>query len=577
MKRSLNLLALLGRRLRLGVRLSSAAFSSAWRKIVGVERAGRDAGRFVPADLKCDSARFEPGQSGVRQKRQRTAAVQDAVAKSETLFGFAPSSSILRFLIAAIVLSLAPSCFADRIGEVTETSVLDQAIRFFTFRDESVRYALVGAILLGINCGLLGGFIVVRKLALMGDALSHAVLPGVAIGFLWGMTKDPVAIFVGATVAGLLGAFTVSMITQTTRIKEDAALGMVLSGFFAVGWCLISMIGRLETAGKAGIDHFLFGQAAAITAADVKLMGVVTVLSVATIGVFYKEFLVTSFDAAFARSAGFPTKLFHHLLMLLLAFSVVIALQAVGVVLVSAMLITPAAAAYLLTDRMHRLLWLSMLFGVVTGAIGAFFSFLGAGLPTGPLMVLAASLVFASAFLFGPKHGVLVRWWRRRSRSQRIGRENTLKAIYQTMERRDFKGEGATLLELAQRRRETEDDARQQTRELIRHGLATQPGAGGQILLTPEGWQRACEIVRNHRLWELYLTNAAHIAADHVHEDAERIEHVLGEDVVRLLEKRLNYAKLDPHGRPIPSLDDVGRGAGGLFGRDELVGYGKSI
>ena len=149
------------------------------------------------------------------------------------------------------MVGFAPSCFADRIGEVTETSVLDQAIRFFSFRDESVRYALIGAILLGVNCGLLGGFIVVRKLSLMGDALSHAVLPGVAIGFLWGVTKDPVAIFVGATIAGLLGAFTVTLITQTTRIKEDAALGMVLSGFFAVGWCLISMIGRMGTASKA--------------------------------------------------------------------------------------------------------------------------------------------------------------------------------------------------------------------------------------------------------------------------------------------------------------------------------------
>lgn len=483
---------------------------------------------------------------------------------------------IVQWAVAVVLLAvMAPSCFADRIGDLTETRVVDQAVRFFTFRDESLRYALLGTILLGINCGLLGGFIVVRKLSLMGDALSHAVLPGVAIGFLWNMTKDPMAIFVGATIAGLLGALTVTAITHTTKIKEDAALGMVLSGYFAVGYCITSMIGRLETGNKAGIDHFLFGQAAAINRDDIILMSVVTALTVLCVSVFYKEFLVTSFDAAFARAAGFPTKLFHNGLMLLLAFSVVIALQAVGVVLVSAMLITPAASAYLLTDRMHRLLMLSALFGVATGAIGAFLSFLESGLPTGPLMVLAATLVFAVAFLFGPRHGVLMRWWRQRSRSHRVQRENTLKAVYQALERRNFKGESVTLLELAERRRETEEDARQQASALIRNGLATRHGTGEQIVLTPEGWQRACEIVRNHRLWELYLTNAAHIAADHVHEDAERIEHVLGEDVVRQIERRLDFAKTDPHGRPIPSIDDMRRGAGGLFGRDELVGYGR--
>ncbi len=483
--------------------------------------------------------------------------------------------SALRLVVIAFAVVAAPACFADRIGDMTETSVGEQALRFFTFRDESLRYALLGTILLGVNCGLLGGFIVVRKLSLMGDALSHAVLPGVAIGFLWNMTKDPVAIFVGATVAGLLGALTVTAITHTTKIKEDAALGMVLSGYFAVGYCITSMIGRLDTGNKAGIDHFLFGQAAAINRDDIILMGMVTALTLGCVAVFYKEFQVTSFDSAFARAIGFPTRLFHNGLMLLLAFSVVIALQAVGVVLVSAMLITPAASAYLLTDRLHRLLVLAAMFGVVTGAIGAFLSFLGSGLPTGPLMVLAASTVFALAFLFGPRHGVLMRWWRQRSRGHRVRRENTLKAVYQVLEGRGFKGESVTLLELAERRRETEDEARQQAAALVRHGLATRHGAGEHFVLTPEGWLRACEIVRNHRLWELYLTNAAHIAADHVHEDAERIEHVLGEDVVRQIERRLGYAETDPHGQPIPSMDDMRRGSGGLFGRDELQGYGR--
>jgi manganese/zinc/iron transport system permease protein len=167
-----------------------------------------------------------------------------------------------------------------------------------------------------------------------------------------------------------------------------------------------------------------------------------------------------------------------------------------------------------------------------------------------------------------------MRWFRQRSRARRIQRENSLKSIYHVLEARQFAGEGVSLRELAERRRETVDDAGAQARELKRHGMATLHEEGNVILLTPDGWQTACAIVRNHRLWELYLTNAAQIAADHVHEDAEKIEHVLGDEVVRELERRLAYATTDPHGRKIPTLADMQRG-GAVGGRPEpAVGYG---
>src|SRR5688572_24366418 len=280
-----------------------------------------------------------------------------------------------RALILLACLAAAPA-HAAKIGDLVQTNVLEQALDFFTFREPAVRFALLGSMLLGITCGLLGSFIVVRKMALVGDALSHAVLPGVAVGFLWNMSKDPVAIFIGATIAGLLGTVVVRLITETTHLKEDTALGLVLATFFAVGICLLTMIQRLPTGNKSGIDKFLFGQAAAMSAGDIKLMAVVTGLSIVAILVFYKEFLVTSFDSGFALSTGFPAQLIHYGLMLLLSFAIVIALQAVGVVLVSAMLITPAAAAYLLTDRMSRMLWLAALFGLLAGAVGSFMSFL---------------------------------------------------------------------------------------------------------------------------------------------------------------------------------------------------------
>ena len=159
----------------------------------------------------------------------------------------------LPFIVGFCLLAAAMPAWADRIGDISETSVIEQAKRFFSFRDPSVRYALIGSILLGISCGLMGGFIVVRKMALFGDTLSHAVLPGVALGFLWNMEKDPVAIFIGATLAGLLGGAMVALIRQTTRLKEDTALGIVLASFFAVGICLLTRIQKMS-GNKGGLD-----------------------------------------------------------------------------------------------------------------------------------------------------------------------------------------------------------------------------------------------------------------------------------------------------------------------------------
>jgi len=372
--------------------------------------------------------------------------------------------------------------------------------------------------------------------------------------------EGPLAIFVGATAAGLLGTALVRAITATTRLKEDAALGLVLASFFAAGACLVTMIQRLPTGNKSGIDKFLFGQAAALGADDIALMATITAAASGLIALFYKELLVTSFDPGFARASGVPAGWIHHGLMLLLAAAVVIALQAVGVVLVSAMLITPAAAAYLLTDRLHRMLGLAAGFGVLAGVLGAFLSFVGPSLPTGPLMVIAASVVFLGAFLFGPRHGVLARAWRQYAGAARTQRENTLKAMYHAWEDGEFRADGIALAELARRRKESLAEVRRRGAELVRHGLATLDGE--TLYFTPAGRRRAGEIVRNHRLWELYLTQSANIASDHVHDDAEKIEHVLGDAVVRQLERRLGYATVDPHGKAIPGARQLNADAG---------------
>jgi manganese/zinc/iron transport system permease protein len=473
-------------------------------------------------------------------------------------------------LVLLFALVIACPAQAARIGDVTDTSAWDQALRFFTFRDDGLRIALAGCMLLGLNCGLLGGFIVVRRLSLVGDTLSHAVLPGVALGFMWNMTKDPVAILIAATLVGALAMLVVNVITRTTKLKQDTALGLVLSSFFAIGLCLVSVIQKLPTGNKSGLDKFFFGQAAAISEGDLWLLSGTTVVSLAFLVLCFRGLLTLSFHRGYGETLGLPMSFLHHALMLFTSFAVVTAMQAVGVVLVSAMLIIPAATAYLLTDRMHRLLVYAAVIGVLTAVLGAFFSFLGNNLPTGPFMVLAGAAFFLVAFLFSPRHGWLTRLWRQRSRRLRTERENTLKAMHRVLEDRQFHGESVSLLELAQLRRETLEESTLRAHELQRAHLATLSDNGNEVHFTPEGWKQAQAIVRNHRLWELYLTNIMQFESDHVHDEAEKIEHILGADAVRELERKLAFPQTDPHGRKIPGVRESDAPP---QPRSELTGY----
>jgi manganese/zinc/iron transport system permease protein len=425
--------------------------------------------------------------------------------------------------------------------------------------------ALLAALLVGISCGLLGSYVVVRRVALVGDALSHAVFPGVVAGFMWNDERNIFFIFLCAMLAGLIGVLFVRAIEKSTRIKSDAALGIVLASFFAIGILWNS------TDQQNGVKDFLFGDLAVISSMDLKLMSSVTLFVVVTVLALVRPFKVLSFDEGFAIGLGYPVKVLNFVFFGLLTFTVVVAMQAVGVVLVSAMLITPAATAYLLSDRLYRMMGYSVGFGCFACLSGGWISSNVNGLPPGPIISLMGAVIFGLAYFFAPKHGVLAKLMRHVRQSMRVERENILKAIYKELEQGDFAQSGVSLKQLAVIRRTTLEEAERQANMLETAGEATWQEDHTAVYLTPSGWRRAAEIVRNHRLWELYLTNQANYEADHVHDDAEKIEHVLGAETVRKLERDLDFPEFDPHGKPIPS---VSRSVDSVVGKSEETGYG---
>ena len=283
--------------------------------------------------------------------------------------------------------------------------------------DFTVRTVALGAALVGIVSGVLGSFAVLRQQSLLGDTLSHAALPGVCLGFLVAGTRQLAPILAGALISGALAALLVLVLTRTTRIKTDAALGVSLSLFFAVGTVLLTYVQRHQGAAQAGLDAFLFGQAAALVPSDLRLIGTVGGVSLALVALGWKELKVTTFDADFARSLGRPVLVLEFGLTVLIAVAVVIGLQLVGVILMVALVIAPAAAARQWVKRLEGMVLLAGVFGAVSGVTGALLSASVRGLATGPVIVLVASGLVLLSLMLAPGRGVL--WQLVQAASQR--------------------------------------------------------------------------------------------------------------------------------------------------------------
>jgi manganese/zinc/iron transport system permease protein len=286
------------------------------------------------------------------------------------------------------------------------------------FQAGVVQTVVLGAALLGGLAGALGAFAVLRQQSLLGDALSHATLPGVCLGFLVAGARDLGAILAGAFLAGALAALSVMLITRTTRLKTDAALGIVLSVFFAVGVVLLTLAQGRPGAAQAGLSTFLFGQAAAILRSDLWIMGGVALVAAGTLAALWKEVKLVTFDPVYAQAIGLPVLAIEAAVTLMIALAIVVGLQLAGVILMVALLIAPAAAARQWVGSLGAMVWLSAAFGAASGVAGALVSASARGLATGPVVVLVASALVLVSLLAAPERGLVWRW-RREARARR--------------------------------------------------------------------------------------------------------------------------------------------------------------
>lgn len=293
------------------------------------------------------------------------------------------------------------------------------------FTDYTLRTVALGAATLGAVSGALGTYAVLRRQSLLGDAISHAALPGIALAFLLTGSKIPLVLMIGAALAGWLATLLVMAVVNTTRVKYDSALGLVLSVFFGLGLVLLTFIQKQPNANQAGLDTFLFGQAAALVQRDVVTMAGLGGVALLAMGMFWKEFKLLSFDPEYGASLGFPIRWLDVGLTTLLVIAIVIGLQTVGVVLMSAMIIAPPAAARQWTDRLGFMVIVAMFFGALAGVSGALLSAGTTNLPTGPTIVLCMSVIVVGSLLFAPNRGIVWRWIRER----RSGRQLRLEAV----------------------------------------------------------------------------------------------------------------------------------------------------
>ena len=412
---------------------------------------------------------------------------------------------------------------------------------------------LVGTTLLAAASSVVGAFSYLKGQSLVGDAIAHALLPGVVLAFILGGIRNSSFLILGALISGLLAHYGIGYIENKTKLKSDTAVSLVLSTFFGFGIMLMSYIQRTGQGQQAGLERFLLGKAAAITMQDIYIFSVLALVLIIGVGLFFKGFQLMTFNEDFAHAIGLPMPLIRFTFTVLTVLAITIGIQTVGVVLMAALLITPSAAARVWTNSLPAMLVLAASFAGVAAVIGTYISSVLPKMPTGPWVVLVLAFFGFSSLLFAPKRGWFSKQRRAKANQRKTIRENVLKLLFQQEEQRGLPT--VLSIEEIQGIRTMRLNRLTSTLKDLKNRLLI-IDHGGSYGLTELGRGEGRRVVRLHRLWELYLTERLGMAADHIHPQAETMEHVITPEIEELLVKELGNPEVDPHQSPIPYEED---------------------
>lgn len=416
-------------------------------------------------------------------------------------------------------------------------------VRVLLLTEYNTRVVMFGTVTLGIAGGVIGVFLLLRGRALLADAVSHAALPGVAGMFmillmLGGPARSLPLLMAGALLSGLLGMGCVAAITRSTRISQDAALGIVLSVFFGFGAVLLSIVQKMRGAPAAGLNSFIYGRTASMIRGDAILIGVAALVILITTFLLFKEFRLVTFDPGFAAGQGWPVSRLDLFLMTLVVAVTVLGLQAVGIILIIAILVVPPAAARFWTESLRGMILISGTIGALGGYAGTAISAVAPRLPAGAVIVTVLGTAFLISLFLGARRGIAVVAFDQYHVQQKVAVQNLLRALFECQEHGDLRDGAAQMEYLTGARGWSAYTVRRGLRRLRKKGWIFRV-ARGPWQFTEQGRVEAMRVTRNHRLWEVYLLEHADVAPANVDQGADYIEHVLGDALVAELEKAL--------------------------------------